>query len=334
MSRRHSASLGVLLKICYTLVLLAILVAGLWPLNFFPKNQVEWLKDRDGLRFGGRGMVVGPFPDTGQSVTIELRVEPFEEPRGSLPRILTLYDGRSGERFFIGQWKSSLILRNRTREIGLGNALRAGRESLITIVSGPAGTDIYRDAVLGESFPRFSLFPSDERGQGTLLLGISAAGNAGFKGIISGLAICDHRHIPGSVARDCGIQANLIVPGMFVPLKRTILEANWKRVRFNRSFLSDFALNVLGFIPFGFLQAALLLRAFPSRQKLVYLLTLFIGSFLSLMIELVQAYLPARDSDLFDLIWNVSGTFFGIVIFSAYIEWRQKKSSKDHVVIP
>ena len=37
-------------------VLLGILVAGLWPFHT-PKNEVTWLKDRNGLRFGDYGTV-------------------------------------------------------------------------------------------------------------------------------------------------------------------------------------------------------------------------------------------------------------------------------------
>jgi len=40
-------------KVISLAVLISILVAGLWLFNFFPKNQVVWLANRDGVRFHG-----------------------------------------------------------------------------------------------------------------------------------------------------------------------------------------------------------------------------------------------------------------------------------------
>src|SRR2546429_8499168 len=36
------------------LVLCGMLIAGLWPFNFFPRNDVAWLKNSNGLQFGDR----------------------------------------------------------------------------------------------------------------------------------------------------------------------------------------------------------------------------------------------------------------------------------------
>jgi len=42
-------------------VLVIILVAGLWPFNPLPPNNVEWLKDKNGLRLGKNPIVVKPL---------------------------------------------------------------------------------------------------------------------------------------------------------------------------------------------------------------------------------------------------------------------------------
>src|SRR6266702_6626731 len=39
------------------LVLCGMLIAGLWPFNFFPRNDVAWLKNSNGLQFGDRARV-------------------------------------------------------------------------------------------------------------------------------------------------------------------------------------------------------------------------------------------------------------------------------------
>src|SRR3979490_1143070 len=43
-------------------VLAIILVAGLWPFNPRPPNNVEWLKDKNGLRLGKNPIVVSRSP--------------------------------------------------------------------------------------------------------------------------------------------------------------------------------------------------------------------------------------------------------------------------------
>jgi len=43
----HMKLLG---SICFA-ILIIILIAGLWPFNFFPKNKVTWLPDKNGVFF-------------------------------------------------------------------------------------------------------------------------------------------------------------------------------------------------------------------------------------------------------------------------------------------
>src|SRR5258708_6591414 len=39
------------------LIVLGLLTAGLWPFNMFPKNEVSWLRDQNGLQFGGKATI-------------------------------------------------------------------------------------------------------------------------------------------------------------------------------------------------------------------------------------------------------------------------------------
>ena len=62
-------------------VLVIILVAGLWPFNPLPPNNVEWLKEKNGLRLGKNPIVVSrsPFRFTNMgwpSVSLEIWVDP------------------------------------------------------------------------------------------------------------------------------------------------------------------------------------------------------------------------------------------------------------------
>ena len=151
-------------------ILLIILVAGLWPFNFLARNQVAWLPDQNGVHFYGQGIIVSSevlnkerkplFPD--KSITLEIRLRPLLVT-GNLPHILTLYDGKAPDLFFIGQWRSHLIIRSRTDnpamrkkgkdygEIGLNNALLKDQDCFLTITSGNGGTAIYINGKLMRS---------------------------------------------------------------------------------------------------------------------------------------------------------------------------------------
>jgi hypothetical protein len=40
-------------SICFAIIFI-ILIADLWPFNFFPENKVNWPQDKNGLIFPGR----------------------------------------------------------------------------------------------------------------------------------------------------------------------------------------------------------------------------------------------------------------------------------------
>jgi VanZ family protein len=46
-----------------------------------------------------------------------------------------------------------------------------------------------------------------------------------------------------------------------------------------------------------------------------FLIAIFIGMTVSLIIELLQSYLPTRDSSLTNLICNTIGTILGVIVF-------------------
>ena len=74
MSAPGKRTLGIL---CIASTLL-ILVAGLWPFNFWPENKVEWLKTERGVHFYGQGIIYSTIPlfqpsnIPNKSITLEL----------------------------------------------------------------------------------------------------------------------------------------------------------------------------------------------------------------------------------------------------------------------
>jgi VanZ family protein len=210
-NRKNGFSGSICLAICA-----GILLVGLWPFDFRPQNKVEWLPDRNGIRFYGQGMAYNPEPLNiternslrKRSISIELWLRPQIEPGRSVPSILSFYDDRQSETCFIGQWKSSLILRRSApsqtslgnrREVGLLNALPAGHLIFTTITMGEKGTSIYLDGRLAGVYPYYSFISGNRNIPGQFVLGNSSTGNSFWSGDVMGLAIYDLELTPERV---------------------------------------------------------------------------------------------------------------------------------------
>ncbi len=323
-----------------------IFIAGLWPFKFYPENRVKWLKSQNGIDFyGGQAIVysitlVQPF-------SIELFLQPVSEEIHHIGHIFSLVNESGSEIFFIGQWKSHLLIGKGThgqtnyRELGIRDILKKGRRRLVTVTSG-TGTNIYVDGILLKSSSRFQLVSTGENLSGKILLGNSTTGREYWTGQLLSLAIyarvlteeeisghfCGSTkteeeplsvylfdELSGRVARDRISSNDLFIPSKFKPLKKTILVPPWEDFHFNRSYLKDILTNILGFIPFGFfLSAYLRIRRLRSIYR-VFLISLLLGGSLSLSIELIQIYLPTRNSQLTDVITNMFGTAIGVFLF-------------------
>ena len=196
----------IILGILCLAITLMILMAGLWPFNFWPENKVNWLKDGNGVHFSGRGIILSePVANTSQSsflktgpMTLEIWLQPDTESQRNVPRILSLYAGRESEEFFIGQWKSALILRTKFLSpekvwtyqwVGVANVLLKGQRRFIAITSSEKGTYIYIDGRLEKTSPDFAFIPKDGTALNQMILGNSPEGKAYWRGSISGLAI-------------------------------------------------------------------------------------------------------------------------------------------------
>jgi hypothetical protein len=179
---------------------------GLWPFNFFPKNKVVWLQDKNGVYFSGQGMILSsdPLNDPQQlllnkkSITIEILIHPTEEPQNGIKRILSIYDGEGSEITFFGQWKKHLIIQSRIRkpvgkishsEIGVDYALGKDQDYLLSITSGTEGTAIYINGQPAQTYPHHRLLGSITSKKIGFILGNSPVGKNSWKGRITRLAI-------------------------------------------------------------------------------------------------------------------------------------------------
>jgi hypothetical protein len=135
------------LGIINLVILGTIIVVGLWPFDFWPENKVKWLKDQNGIRFYGRGIVFAPLPTPYplRPFSLEIDLQPGAGPSDTTGRILSFYDGKGTETLVLTQWGTGLILQKGIQDlpeetypkIGIRNALLKGEKRLFTIITGP-----------------------------------------------------------------------------------------------------------------------------------------------------------------------------------------------------
>lgn len=235
----------------------------------------------------------------------------------------------------------------RIPEIGLDDALVEGRSPFITVSGNKAGTAFYLDGKSAGTVPGFLL--NAEALDGQLILGNDDSGQHSWAGRILGLAVYDQaldeteiaRHFAlwtqgraEQLARTTGLQAlyvfnenhgdvardqsenghHLIIPADFHPLRRALLIPPWQDLSYRHPDYSDIAINILGFLPFGFCFFCYCRSQKPNSWVTNLLLVILTGVAISLIIETVQAWLPNRTSSQMDVLTNAVGTVLGAIL--------------------
>jgi VanZ family protein len=326
---------------------------GLWPFRFRPANNVQWIAGKPGLRFDKYGIVRGKEPlfmpggaiDLAQPFTLRMDLLPREEPSGSIPRILSAHDADWRELFFLGQWRDELILRIlkeertfqlRYRETGAGGLQKDVKRSIV-VRSNERALTLFIDGepATTRSGVDFSLL-SDRKGPTWMILGNSPSGENPWRGDLLSLSFhpialspreieslgrapvihYDFSEGSGTVCRG-GVdpRRDLSIPALFRAPAKGVLVPPWRVQEYNRSFWNDLFVNILGFIPFGFAVSAWARKDGERKNAMAMGTALLLGAGISLFIELLQFYLPTRDSSLTDVLNNILGTYIGARLF-------------------
>jgi len=106
----------------------------------------------------------------------------------------------------------------------------------------------------------------------------------------------------------------LQIPSCMVVLQPTILRVKLNQLSFNRLFLSDVFLNILGFMPLGIFFCLSLKQTTPLSQTNALLCTVMFCLLLSLTIEISQAWIPSRTSSYIDVLCNTLGGWLGSML--------------------
>lgn len=181
------------------LILGIILVAGLWPFDPFPSNQVTWLAKQHGIHLARRAILwtKTPLGTPEQSKNSPCSVEIWVEPAETIwsGTLLAFFDPVNHDQLRLAQSRDGLLIRKsgrgeleqRRSAFSVLHTLEGGRRALLSIIGGPASVSIFLDGRLVEDRPGYVL----RRGQvsGQLILGTSPVYDSVWSGNIYGLAL-------------------------------------------------------------------------------------------------------------------------------------------------
>ena len=266
---------------------------------------------------------------------------------------LAFYTPEDPVRFSLRQSLTDLQMRaaihgERTRPVNLylNDVFHRRGPVFVTVTSCASGIAVYVDGAPALRAPRFRLRANQLTGR--MILAGSAGQPDDWKGVLLGLAIYSRELTPeqvlrhyetwtragrpdiqaddgnaalylldergGRVVRDrAGSGADFFIPERYVVPEQMFLEPFWNEFSMTRSYWSAVLKNVVGFVPFGFCFYARLSMA--RRLKRPALTTVLLGALTSVTIEILQAYLPTRDSGTTDIITNTLGTWAGMMAY-------------------
>jgi VanZ family protein len=340
--------------LCF-LVLCAILLAGLLPfrgprngVTWLASQNGLRLSGHSTLWSSGSF----PLVDTrnGAACSLELWLQP-ELPRES-NAILSFSTLENPLQLILHQYRSTLVLqtglpgsRRPASTIGIDGAFHQGTPVFVTITSGPQQTAMYSDGALARTFSQARI-AGDCAGQ--LVIGTSPVFDTPWRGQLKGLAVygqeltpdqvrrhyetwttqgqpalSDHdrvvslylfnEHLGHVVHNEVPGGIDLYIPARYALVHQPFLEPFWREYRPRWSYAEDCLINILGFLPLGFIFCAYWTSVRPIRNPA--LITTAVGLAVSLTIEVLQSYIPVRDSGTTDLITNTLGTFLGVRLY-------------------
>ena len=236
--------------------------------------------------------------------------------------------------------------KHRTRAY-VDNLFQMGRAIFVTLVSSEEGLAVYLNGRPARKFP--GLHPPGRGLHGRLVIGTSPVQEDCWVGTLHGLAfyqsqltpqrVFEHyrdwtesgepalirddqpaalylfdEHSGNMVHNRVGSGGNLYIPERFMLLHQKLLQPPWNEYYSGLGYWEDLAINVAGFVPLGFAFCAYWMLGCHMMKQAV-LTTVLVGIASTLTIEILQSYLPTRQSGVTDLFSNTLGTWLGAVLY-------------------
>jgi hypothetical protein len=238
------------------------------------------------------------------------------------------------------------LFQTRTTRLYVDQIFHQGKPLFVTITSSGEQASIYIDGVLSRATPKFPLSSRDFDGE--LVVSTYPTSDDGWSGLLRGLAFYNHELSPAEVVghfktwtekgrpdvseeedavglflfsehagnvvhNQVPSGADLYIPERYQVVDQVFLAPFWEDFDTNWGYWQDVLVNIVGFVPFGFLFCAYFSLA--GRIKRPVLVTILLGFAVSLTIESLQWFLPTRDSDSTDVITNTLGTCYGVWLY-------------------
>jgi VanZ family protein len=314
---------------------------------------VHWLGNQNGLGFDRYGTLLSSRHfEVANSDVSSCSVELWLKPARTWGKgtVLAFYNPLNGRQFSLRQDYINLALHRDTdgsysTNLYVEDVFRK-EQALITVTSDGQSTAVYIDGDLAARSSGFTLFLNDLRGQ--LIVATSPLQSNSWSGRVQGLAIYKSELSKEQVAQHYqdwmqkgkpAVEENeptlalylfdehtgkiihnqirsgmdLYIPDRYVVVHQTLLESPWKELQTQQGYLENAFVNVAGFIPLGVVFGAYFISV--RRIKAGVLATIVFGAMVSLTIEVLQSYLPTRDSGFTDVMTNTLGTGVGVMLY-------------------
>jgi len=316
-------------------VILFMLIVGLRPYSSYSKNWVSYDSAEQITILKHYGLATGELSRLSSTALFNSSVEISIAAKISLPpdnrfQVLAQIDSPGSEDpMIIGQWRSSLIVmtgrdyRNKFNLPRFSTNLENHLDSLIEIhiLITSVKTTLKVNQRLMKQGPSFKFKVPPTR----ISIGNGPDGTHGWAGSLqyfrirsmlsdrsSTLYQFDENNFPLIVDNNDAAQyLKIPKPGRF-PDRVGIGSMSFNQL-INQNLIDVFV-NLLGFMPFGFLMCAVLAIHFRRLSTLLdVVLTVFTGFLFSLAIESAQTYIPGRSPHAHDLFLNTLGAAGGAI---------------------
>lgn len=295
------------------------------------------------------GKLEFPESETPPGVSLEIWLAPSQDRVST--GLLSFSSRANPNQFRLRQAQSYLLLLeepiptvHHSATLWVPRAFQAHKRKFVTISSGMAGTTVYLDGLPAEKSSGFRITRKDLSAR--LVVGCSPDGDDAWRGELFGIAIFDREITPVEVTRHYQAWLNgqsatlrndhplslyafeehaarivrnqissgpdLDIPKSFGIPYKPFLRAPWKEFYPHQAYLKDVFINIAGFLPFGFFFCMYLSAGKVSRKTVVA--TIILGAAFSTTIEVLQWFIPVRDSGTTDILTNTLGTALGATL--------------------